>query len=89
MQRSSSLPAARAHADHFDGLAFDSKADIAGALIIASLIAFLLKLDGGVAVAANQELALMRCSGWLQPTKAFSDAMRCTRPFSSRKSSAR
>src|SRR3990167_6935978 len=29
------------------------------------------------------------CSGWLQPTKALSEAMRCTRPFSSRKSKAR
>src|SRR5690606_26689229 len=29
------------------------------------------------------------CPGWLQPTKAFSEAMRCTKPCSSRKSSAR
>src|SRR5690606_33438844 len=29
------------------------------------------------------------CSGWLQPMKALSEAMRWTRPFSSRKSSAR
>src|SRR5471032_2630378 len=29
------------------------------------------------------------CSGWLQPTKALSEEMRCTRPLSSRKSSAR
>src|SRR5690606_5772032 len=29
------------------------------------------------------------CSGRLQPIKALSDAMRCTRPFSRRKSSAR
>ncbi|MNG13609.1 hypothetical protein D3C84_972970 [compost metagenome] len=27
--------------------------------------------------------------GWLQPTKALSEAMRCTRPFSRRKSRAR
>ena len=32
---------------------------------------------------------LMRMLRWLQPMKALSEAMRCTRPFSKRKSSAR
>ena len=63
MQRSSSLPAACAQADDFDRLAFDSKADIVCAADNRVADGFLLQLNGGVAVAANQELALVRVLG--------------------------
>ena len=63
MLRSSGLPATRTQTDHFDGLAFHSKADIQRAIDDCVADALLLKLDGGMAVAADQKLALMRVLG--------------------------
>ncbi|MNP79726.1 hypothetical protein D3C76_1776370 [compost metagenome] len=60
MHRSCCASAAAAQAYHFHGLGFDAETDGLGAGDDGAADAVLLKLDGHVACAADQELTLVR-----------------------------